>query len=108
MLLTGVLCFTVLLLREYRVFEAFSYKIGNEQKPQPKAAIKSKGKSIDFDVDKEKKKVEQLTNDDIKTYNLVLKNLTKFYGDFSAVNQLSIALKRFVIRKFSLIKESNS
>lgn len=60
--------------------------------------------SLDDDVREEKQKVDAMTSDDLQVNNLVLKNLTKFYGTFPAVKQLSLAVKR--LNDFQLINYS--
>lgn len=52
--------------------------------------------AIDSDVINEKIKVNSMTPLDIQANNLVLQNLTKFYGDFLAVKGISVAIKRYV------------
>lgn len=48
----------------------------------------------DNDVVAEKQKVNSMTYLDLATNNLVLQNLSKFYGKFLAVNQISIGIKQ--------------
>lgn len=49
---------------------------------------------MDDDVKAEKQKVDAMTPNDLEVNNLVLKNLSKVYRQFLAVNQLSLAIKR--------------
>lgn len=89
---TGFVCFFVLLIIEYRVFEGISYYISSffERKlPAP-----STQHAIDTDVDAEKSRVKQMTMADLEANNLVLQSLSKYYGKFLAVNQLSIGIQR--------------
>lgn len=89
---TGIVSFLILLIIEYRVFEGFTYYISSffERKLPPAHA---EGE-IDNDVDDEKKRVKRMTMADLETNNLVLQSLSKFYGQFLAVNQISIGIKR--------------
>ena len=48
---------------------------------------------LDPDVEAEKRKVENISNEDLKSYNLVLVNLSKSYPTKQAVKQLSVAIK---------------
>lgn len=92
MAVVGILCFSVLLIIEYRVFESVIYYVRSSfERKLPPVALKNE---TDNDVDDEKKRVEQMTMNDLKENNLVLKSLSKFYGDQLAVNQISIGIKR--------------
>lgn len=92
--ITGVVCFIILLIIEYRVFEGVSYYISSffeRELPAPASQTQ-----IDSDVDTEKKRVKQMTMADLEANNLVLQSLSKYYGKFLAVNQLSIGIQRYV------------
>lgn len=52
--------------------------------------------NMDDDVREEKQKVDAMTPNDLELNNLVIKNLSKVYRQFLAVNQLSLAVKRYV------------
>lgn len=97
MAVTGVVCFIILLIIEYRVFEGISYYISSffeREVPAPAAQAQ-----IDSDVDAEKKRVKQMTMADLEANNLVLQSLVKYYGKFLAVNQLSIGIQRYVFMR---------
>lgn len=47
----------------------------------------------DSDVVTEKNRINNLELSEISNYNLVMKNVTRLYGDFMAVNKLSSAIK---------------
>lgn len=89
---TGVAFFALLLIIEYRVFAGFIYYIRSffERKLPPEA---EEG-TFDNDVNNEKLKVNSMNYNDLLTNNLVLRNLSKFYGNFLAVNQISIGIKQ--------------
>lgn len=92
MAVTGVVCFIILLIIEYRLFEGISYYISSffeRELPVPAAQTQ-----IDTDVDAEKKRVKQMKMPDLQANNLVLQSLSKYYGKFLAVNQLSIGIQR--------------
>lgn len=50
---------------------------------------------IDDDVQAEKNKVAQMTENEIPTHNLVMRDVTKYYGGFLAVNQLSVMIDKY-------------
>lgn len=47
---------------------------------------------MDVDVYNEKQRVKTMTNDDIKSSNLILRQVSKFYRRFLAVNQISVGI----------------
>lgn len=92
MVATGIVSFLVLLIIEYRVFEGVTYYLHSFfERKLPLMTVEGE---IDTDVDAEKKRVKQMTMADLETNNLVLQSLTKFYGSFLAVNQISIGIQR--------------
>lgn len=92
MIATGVGFFVILLIIEYRVFAGLFYFIGSffERKLPPM----SQNGEIDDDVNDEKRRVNGMTLNDLQINNLVLQSLSKFYGKFLAVNQISIGINR--------------
>lgn len=93
MIATGAICFAILLIIEYRVFEGIGYWISGFFQRSPPSAAEGE---IDVDVDNEKKRVKRMTTADLETNNLVLQSLSRYYGKFLAVNQLSIAVQGYV------------
>lgn len=92
MSVTGVGFFIILLIIEYRVFEGVIYYVrGLFKRNLPERAPNDE---LDDDVANEKQKVAAMTKTDQELHNLVLCDLSKFYGKFLAVNQLSIAIKQ--------------
>lgn len=89
---TGIVFFAILLIIEYRVFEGAIYFVRSffERKLPPM----SENNHIDDDVNDEKRKVNGMTKNDLYANSLVLQSLSKFYGKFLAVNQISIGIKR--------------
>lgn len=88
----GVFCFLLLLIVDYRLHQRFIYFILSFVK-QNQEQIEMKLDVKDNDVINEKIKINQMTSDDFKSYNLILNGLTKFYGKFLAVDQISIAVE---------------
>ena len=77
---------------EYRIISIIKRYIRRpSEKPSPLLFVSN---AIDCDVINEKNKVESMTPQDLKTNNLIIKNLTKFYGDFLAVKGISVAVKK--------------
>lgn len=77
--------FNAHLMIELKFFEGiFSKKVKIENFPE----------SEDEDVKAEKERVNNLTEKEIKYTNLVIKNMTKFYKKFRAVNQISVAVEQ--------------
>lgn len=48
------------------------------------------------DVTREKMEIQNMTEDEMKHYSLVLRNLTKYYGTVLAVNDISLKIGRYV------------
>lgn len=96
MIFLGVVCFSILLLMDLRVFESIMYYIKslNEQEQElPPQAMDGK---TERDVADEKRRVSQMTDEVLSEYNLVLRGLIKLYhNEYLAVNQISIAIKRY-------------
>lgn len=92
MIVVGLVSFIMLLLKEYRVFEFMLYKCrAIVQKPQ---IPHSEDGFVDDDVMNEKNKIRNILPHDIKKHNLVVKDMTKIYNNFLAVNQLSVAVEQ--------------
>lgn len=91
MITTGIALFGVLLLWEFRVFESVFYKGKNIV--STKIPISEDG-YLDSDVQEEKNRINAMGPVKIQSTNLVMQNMTKFYGSFVAVNQLSIGVEQ--------------
>lgn len=88
--LVGVFLITILLLIEYRIFEKIRYKIQNNQSHPPLPPTKNE----DSDVKEEKQKIRNATMAEISQYSLAMRDVTKFYGNFLAVNQLCLGVNK--------------
>lgn len=91
MAVVGVIFFVVLIILEYRLLEGFAYLLSSVFKR--KLPSRSEDNMLDDDVLAEKHRLEAMTMDEIKTHNLLMKQVSKFYGSFLAVNQTSFAIK---------------
>lgn len=92
MLAAGVLFMAILFMIEFRVFHNIFYKF----KPRPKglsgAASATDVAALDGDVVQEKHRVRNMNFNQIRSTNLVVKNMTKFYKNFLAVNQICVGV----------------
>lgn len=82
----GIVSFGLIMFIEFRVFKRiFDRKVtvsdaGNDSE-------------LDSDVLEEKRRIAAMSQSEINTYNLVLKDLSKYYKKFRAVNNLSVGIR---------------
>lgn len=50
--------------------------------------------TVDDDVREEKERIDRMSVEELKSETMVMQNVSKFYGQFCAVNQISVAIKR--------------
>lgn len=86
---SGIIYLTITLLIDLNVFKFLLYKIIKPSKNMPSIT-----NIEDDDVTEEIQKVKKLTDEDIKSRNLVMKGLTKYYKKFLAVNQLYLEVPK--------------
>lgn len=91
MLFTGMFCFTVLLVIEYRLLASVVYAIMNLFKRQ--LPPETEDGYLDDDVMAEKQRVNAMSETEVGFNTLVMRKVSKFYGKFLAVNQISIAIR---------------
>ncbi|XP_067006390.2 phospholipid-transporting ATPase ABCA3 isoform X2 [Anabrus simplex] len=86
-------CFMILLvLIEYRVFEP---RHARKAKLQPQANGNDSSDLQDSDVREEREKIKNGNLELLmKEYSLILKDFTKYYGNFLAVNHLSVGVRK--------------
>jgi ATP-binding cassette, subfamily A (ABC1), member 3 len=89
MICSGFLFMAFCLLKDYLVFEKVIYKIRNRSAKTP-----PKPSKMDDDVQAESDKINKLSSLQLKSTNLVLQGLTKYYANHLAVNQLSIGVEK--------------
>lgn len=96
---TAIVCYVLLFIMEFRVIRTLIYCTRGKSKSKlpPKNADDV---PIDDDVQGEKDRVAELTDEDLQAQDLVLKDLTKLYGRTMAVNEISLGIHRFVIDDF--------
>jgi ATP-binding cassette, subfamily A (ABC1), member 3 len=94
----GIGAFIILFLIEFRVFEVLYYHIRMvyrtifgaflRRPPVPESSA-----DTDVDVRYEKERINAMSVEDYQNHNLVMKNVSRYYKDFLAVNQLCIGIK---------------
>ncbi|XP_049868932.1 phospholipid-transporting ATPase ABCA3-like [Pectinophora gossypiella] len=89
--IVGIICFTILLLKEYGVFKLLESKIMGRRRLHLIPPVPTAG---DSDVAQERRNVEAMTRTERAQQSLYCKDLTKYYKDFLAVNRLSFAVRR--------------
>jgi ATP-binding cassette subfamily A (ABC1) protein 3 len=81
--LSGFLFLGFCILKDHLVFEWIYYKYLNRPRALPLLS-----ENLDSDVNAEIQKVKEMSMDDVKNSNLVLKGVSKYYNNLLAVNQL--------------------
>uniref|UniRef100_A0A1A9X391 ABC transporter domain-containing protein n=1 Tax=Glossina brevipalpis TaxID=37001 RepID=A0A1A9X391_9MUSC len=91
MLITGVVFLLIVIAGDYGLINELVYRIKSRilQPPPPENGYHA----VDDDVEREKKYIEKMSLDELRIQNLVVDRVTKYYGKFLAVNQLSICVK---------------
>lgn len=89
--LVGTFVFTLLLLIEYGVIASVFYSIKSSF---TKFEISTANDEVDSNVLEEKEKVRNMSKMEIESYNLVVNSMSKVYGKFLAVNNMSIAVEQ--------------
>lgn len=83
----GFVFFVVLFMVEYRALNWIVYK-----KKPPSNIPETEDDVMDSDVRAEKDRIQNMSQMDISHHNLVLRNVTKFYNNLRAVNQLCVGV----------------
>ncbi|XP_017768274.1 PREDICTED: ATP-binding cassette sub-family A member 3 [Nicrophorus vespilloides] len=86
----GTLMFVILFLKETRVFTRIKYAFMKKNKN-----VETPESEYDTDVFAEKTKIEIMTDDEMREQSLVLRDVTKYYKDFLAVNGICLGVNRF-------------
>lgn len=92
MVCAGFLYMAILFMIEFRVFDGISYKCKPKSKGLTSNTTATDVNAVDSDVLEEKSRVRNMTYDQLSAKNLVVRNMTKYYKDFLAVNQISVAV----------------
>lgn len=97
MLGTAIIFFFILWAIEYRIIpRLMAYLYGFFERALPTVIANDE---IDNDVKDERNRVLSMNPYDLQSESLVLRNVTKFYGDFLAVKKLCVAVKRCEFHK---------
>lgn len=95
MSMVAIAFFSILLTFEFRLISLALYYIRGVQAIVLPIIAPSVG-HLNVDVQNEKDKVNDMTDDELEDYNLVVRNLTKFYGIKAAVKELCFAIERYM------------
>lgn len=96
---TGVGFFTILLITEYSIVSSFIYTIKSYF---TSAFVRDESEPLHVDVVEEKNRVKAMTQTEIENHNLVLKEMSKAYGKFVAVHDMSIAVEQLVLCSYPI------
>ncbi|XP_052897147.1 phospholipid-transporting ATPase ABCA3-like [Anopheles moucheti] len=89
-LLIGCVSFGLLFMLEYGVLQRMFRRTS---KPSPSGTPNHPSSTdVDSDVLDEKRRIQNLNRKDMDGHNLLLRDVTKYYGNFQAVNSLSIGI----------------
>lgn len=88
LLLSGIFYLTICILKDLHVFGKLFAKLFVKEEKFPTTG------NVDADVQAEIDRVNSMTDSEIVSSNLVVKNLSKFYGNFLAVNKLCLTVDR--------------
>lgn len=97
---TGIVCYILLFLVEFRIIRALIYSTSGKSELKSPPASEDDKPNDDKDVTAEKDRVKEMADEDLRTHDLVLRDLTKSYGRTVAVNQISVGIRGFVIHIF--------
>jgi len=89
-IVSGFIFIGIVLLNDYNFFANVYYKSSKTVSQTLNGSIQY----LDDDVRKENQDVEQMSDEEIKVSNLVLKNLIKAYKNLFAVHELSLNIKQ--------------
>lgn len=84
----GVIFMTICLLKDHMLFDWFIYKFLTLPRKLPPVS-----QELDADVHEELIRVQNMDQAEIEQGKLVLKDLSKFYGNHLAVNQLNLSVE---------------
>lgn len=88
---TGIVVFIILLAIEFGAVKFIKMLIFQFM---PKTYPYTDPASIDDDVLTEKERIDQMSLNQLKSETMVMQNVSKFYGNFCAVNKFSVSIKR--------------
>ncbi|KAH8409301.1 hypothetical protein KR009_012305 [Drosophila setifemur] len=90
MVSTGVVFFLMIIILEFRLINELMFNIRQKfSKPPPPPPEGH----LDDDVAAERERILHMSSEELVTKNLVLDRVTKYYGHFLAVNQVSLCVQ---------------
>lgn len=92
MFATSIVAFVVLNLLEVggiKLIKSFIFGFMRRNNPYIDAA------TVDSDVQAEKERIDRMSVRELQSETMIMQNVSKFYGEFCAVNQISVAIKRY-------------
>lgn len=90
MFVIGTVVFAILLLNEYGIFASLYYSVRSRFS---KFIVETSNEALDSNVLDEKNRVQNMSTMEVQSNNLVVRNMSKAYGKFLAVNSMSIAVE---------------
>ncbi|XP_017056192.1 phospholipid-transporting ATPase ABCA3 isoform X3 [Drosophila ficusphila] len=90
MTVTGIVFFLVIIVLEFRLINELMFKIRQMMTKPPPPPPEG---HLDDDVANERQRILHMSSDELVTKNLVLDRVTKYYGQFLAVNQVSLCVQ---------------
>lgn len=86
----GVVVFVILLLNECGIFASLYYSV---RKRFSKFTVEASDEPLDSNVMDEKERVRNMSPMEIRSNNLVVRDMSKAYGKFLAVNSMCVAVE---------------
>ncbi|EDW27108.1 GL16575 [Drosophila persimilis] len=90
MITTGVVFFLIIIVLEFRIIGELIYKIRQALTKPPPPPVEG---YLDDDVAQERERIFNMSTPELAAKNLVLDRVTKYYGNFLAVNQVSLCVQ---------------
>ncbi|KAH8273382.1 hypothetical protein KR018_002047 [Drosophila ironensis] len=90
MIVTGLVCFLIIIILEFRLINELIFKLRQLMHKSPPPPPEGQ---LDNDVAAERELIMKMSSDELASKNLVLDRVSKYYGNFLAVNQLSLCLQ---------------
>lgn len=91
LLVIGVFYISLCLMLDNKIFLSLWYMLNERVLRSP--VSKSRSFIMDSDVVQEQKAVAKMSQDEMQSYSLVTKELSKMYGSFCSVNRLSFTVE---------------
>lgn len=87
MVIVGAVLFFILFVKELGLLRFILIRCRAREPPELNM------KDMDSDVLAEMQRIKLLTKEQIKSRNVVIKDMTKYFGNFLAVNQISVGIQ---------------